>query len=53
MRKASVYFKGKLVCIIDFEKIEHCADNTLLTKGYGQDRKVLAIVPISHLITID
>lgn len=53
MRKATIYFNGSVICTVSFEKLELSESNTLLTKGFGQDRKVLAIIPSSHLIVFE
>jgi hypothetical protein len=53
MKKATIYFKGKPITTVSFEKIQKTDDNTYLTKGYGDSMVTVAIVPLSHLIIFE
>lgn len=53
MKKAKIYFKGTPIVTVNFEKIQKTDTNTYLTKGYGDEKKVIAIVPNSHLIVFE
>jgi len=48
-----IYFNGTLITFVNFEKIEKTDSSTYLTVGYGDDKKTVAIVPITHFILIE
>ncbi len=50
MKKATIYFKGTAVITVNYEKIENTEQATYLTTGYGDYRKIVAKVPMNHLI---
>jgi len=53
MKKAFIYFDGSLITSVNFEKIESNDTSTFLSTGYGDEKKVVAKVPNSHLIIIE
>lgn len=55
MKNAEIYFNGHVVQSTKFEKIE-LSDSGLtlfLTIGYGDSKKIVAVIPTTHLIIIN
>lgn len=50
MRKATIYFRGTAIITVQYEKIESTEHGTFLTIGYGDDRRIVAKIPLDHLI---
>lgn len=53
MRKAFIYYNGQLIAFVNFEKIDSTERGIFLTAGYGDDKKTVAVVPLTHFILIE